>query len=496
MKKRLLSCILAGLVVLSAFPVMAEENADAVEAAVEEAGEAVEEAAEEAGEAVEEVADAAEEIAGEAEAAVDDALDAGEDGTQDPAAEAADDALDAGPDGTQDPAGDPEGTEYALDAGPDGTQDPDGLTEEEMAALAKEEAAKLEIPGTNGIKETEIKVESRGYKLDGRMVVPDTGKDKYPFVVLTHGFTADFHDMDNIAEALGKNGIASVRVSLTGSGDSEGLYEDTTLTTQKEDILNVLAYVKGLDIADTNNLFLCGKSQGGLGSALAAAECKDDINALCLWFPAFCIPDDFRSGRVMFTEFDLNDIPEKVEIFEGYAVGKAMIEENLAMDPYALVSSFAKDVLIIHGDKDSIVNYSYSEKLNETYAHSELVTIKDGDHGFQGDNELYALDQTVKFIQAHLAGEDKAEAAEKSEKKTEKASETASEVGTPATTEMAPETASETGTPATTEAVAEAASEDDAEETSEEAAEAGTEEAAEETTAEAEEEAAAETETE
>ncbi|MBQ1492387.1 MAG: alpha/beta hydrolase, partial [Blautia sp.] len=197
--------------------------------------------------------------------------------------------------------------------------------------------------------------------------------------------------------------IASVRVSLTGSGDSEGLYEDTTLTTQKEDILNVLAYVKGLDIADTNNLFLCGKSQGGLGSALAAVDCEEDINALCLWFPAFCIPDDFRGGRVMFTEFDLNDIPEKVEIFENYAVGKAMIEENLAMDPYALVSPFAKDVLIIHGDSDGIVNYSYSEKLNETYANSELVTIEGGDHGFGGDNELYALDQTVKFIQAHLA---------------------------------------------------------------------------------------------
>ena len=275
----------------------------------------------------------------------------------------------------------------------------DALEETEFSEY---EAPAIEIPGPYEIETTRISVPSNGLNLDAILTVPVTEEKKYPMVILTHGFMGDYHDTENMAIALGKNGFASIRMSLTGSGESEGEYQDTTFSTQKEDVIHVLDYAKQLDITDTENLFLAGKSQGGFASANAAIDVEDEINAICLFFPAFCIPDDFRSGKVMFATFDPNNVPDSIEMFPGFAVGKGMIEEGLAMDVYEHFPVIQKDVLIIHGDCDSIVNVSYSEKMADLYPHAELVIIEGGDHGFVGDDELRALADMVKFFSEHL----------------------------------------------------------------------------------------------
>ncbi len=279
------------------------------------------------------------------------------------------------------------------------------VLEEEMEEEMEEssyEAQALEIPGEYEIETTRIRIPSNGNGLDAILTVPLSQEEKYPMVILTHGFMADYHDTENMAIALGKNGFASIRMSLTGSGESEGLYQDTTFTTQKEDVINVLHYAKELDITDTSHLFLAGKSQGGFASANAAIDVEEEIRAICLFFPAFCIPDDFRSGRVMFSEFDTENVPDSIEMFPGFSVGRGMIEEGLAMDVFTHFPVIEKDVLIIHGDSDSIVPVTYSEQMARLYPSCELVIIEGGDHGFAGDDELRALDTMVKFFQAHL----------------------------------------------------------------------------------------------
>ncbi|MBQ1492731.1 MAG: alpha/beta fold hydrolase [Blautia sp.] len=277
----------------------------------------------------------------------------------------------------------------------------DGKDLEEIE-LSQYEALAIEIPGPYEIETTRISVPSNGVSLDAILTVPVTEEEKYPMVILTHGFMADYYDTENMAVALGKNGFASIRMSLEGSGESGGEYQDTTFTTQKEDVINVLHYAKTLDITDTDNLFLAGKSQGAFASANAAIDVEEEIRAICLFSPAFCIPDDFRSGKVMFATFDVNNVPDYIEMFPGFAVGKGMIEEGLAMDVFSYFPVIEKDVLIIHGDSDSIVNVSYSEKMAELYPHAELIIIKGADHGFVGDDELKALDDMVKFFEAHL----------------------------------------------------------------------------------------------
>ena len=261
----------------------------------------------------------------------------------------------------------------------------------------------VEIEGPYEIEETDFECLSHGLTLRGKLVVPVTDEmEKFPTVVLTHAFLGSYADMSDIAEALGKNGVASARFSLTGNTPSDGDYVDTTLTTQKEDILNVLAYVKTLDFVDTDNLFLCGKSQGGFNSAMAAVDCEDDINGIILWFPAICIPDDFNDGRVMYTPFDPENIPETLTIMGPYSVSREYIEEGMRIDPFTDFTVFQKDVLIIHGTDDFVVAYRYAQELAEAYPNATLLTIEGGSHGFMGSGQQLALEETVSFVLNHL----------------------------------------------------------------------------------------------
>ena len=263
-------------------------------------------------------------------------------------------------------------------------------------------AEKLEITGPYEIEQTDVEFPSRDVTLTGILTVPQAGQEKYPTAILTHGFMGDTHDTNNLAEYLGKHGMVCLQINLMGSGTSGGDYVDSDFTTQPDDILNALAYAKTLDVVDTNNIFLAGKSQGGFDSGLAALQCEEEINALCLWFPAFCIPDNFRAGKVMTKTFDLNDIPDSIEMKPGYFVGKGMIEQSMNMYIEDIFPAFKKDVLIIHGEKDFVVDVSYSQKMAALYPHATLTIMPGGNHGFQGQNELDALAYTYAFMMNHI----------------------------------------------------------------------------------------------
>jgi len=76
-------------------------------------------------------------------------------------------------------------------------------------------------------------------KLVGIETVPEVKKDKYPTVILVHGF-ATGKDTESIFSGLLKNLIAGgflvYRFDFSGCGESEGNYSKTSLTKLKSDL--------------------------------------------------------------------------------------------------------------------------------------------------------------------------------------------------------------------------------------------------------------------
>lgn len=72
-------------------------------------------------------------------------------------------------------------------------------------------------------------------------------------------------------------------------------------------------------------------------------------------------------------------------------------------DIYEAVSAYDRDVLLIHGDADSIVPLSYSEKAVEVYASARLEVLPGAGHGFSGEDAGKATGWILEYLDTHKA---------------------------------------------------------------------------------------------
>lgn len=187
-------------------------------------------------------------------------------------------------------------------------------------------------------------------------------------------------------------------VGGTAWGGSGGKHTDMTVFTEIEDLKAVLSYAKSLPETDSSRIYLMGCSQGGLVSALLAAELKDEISGLILFYPALSIPDDARAGKMIFnTKFDPGNIPETIKVgpltFSGEYPATLM-----DMDVYKEISPYKGPVFIAHGDKDKIVDHSYSVRAETAYENCRLLTVQGAGHVFAPLQDKPALSELKEFI--------------------------------------------------------------------------------------------------
>lgn len=145
------------------------------------------------------------------------------------------------------------------------------------------------------MKEQDCIFQVKGKKVVGTLCVPKL-KEKVPVVLLIHGFTGSRHESVSksapkgkfalLASKLSEIGIASFRIDMRGSGDSDGSLENMTAFTELEDAIAAIEYLKHCDFIDENRISVLGLSYGGLiACALSAIE-NLKIRSLVLWNPA------------------------------------------------------------------------------------------------------------------------------------------------------------------------------------------------------------------
>ena len=68
-------------------------------------------------------------------------------------------------------------------------------------------------------------------------------------------------------------------------------------------------------------------------------------------------------------------------------------------EPYEQIKEYGKNILLIHGDRDSIVPISYSDKLAETIDNVEYHVIRGADHGYLGGDFELAVSYIRDFLE-------------------------------------------------------------------------------------------------
>lgn len=227
----------------------------------------------------------------------------------------------------------------------------------------------------------------------------------YPFkktdniVIFSHSFKSN-KDEDLIAvdfaRKMCEEGYAVVRYDYWGSGDSDGRFEESSISSQVEDLKSVIEYVKELGYKD---ICLVGLSFGAANSVMA---CDESIKCMVLWSPGF----DFASR----TERHKKDVLERgfaIDVNwytkQEFKIGQKMWEDFRDMKPVLKLSDIKCPVLVIAGTEDESISIEKAKKDVELISLGELEIIEGGDHDFLvKDASRKALKMSVDFVKKYL----------------------------------------------------------------------------------------------
>jgi hypothetical protein len=231
-----------------------------------------------------------------------------------------------------------------------------------------------------------------------------------PAAVVSHGFMANQNTVRHYASYLAEMGYAAYCFDFNGGSvagsKSDGKTTDMSVLTEALDLEAVIDHVLQLSYIDAGKgVLLMGCSQGGFVSALTAAKRKEQVSRLVLFYPALCIPDDARAGKMMFARFDPRDVPERINCGP-MKLGQHYVTDVLDMDPFAEITPYPGPVLIVHGTRDKIVHPDYAQRAFEAYSRRSapdasvcLEMIEDGAHGFSKRHDALAIAKLGAFLQ-------------------------------------------------------------------------------------------------
>lgn len=240
-------------------------------------------------------------------------------------------------------------------------------------------------------------IQANGRQIYGKLFCP-ADEGVYPAIIMSHGYNGCHGDFPHESLHVAKNGYVVCTFDFCGGSlksKSSGRTEDMTIFTEKEDLRAVMEYVRKLEQVDASRLFLMGGSQGGLVTSLVAEDVEELISGMILYFPALNIPADWREHFKT-----VEDIPETFELW-GMKLGRNFFQSIRDFDTFEHIGGFSKDVLVIHGDRDSIVIVENSERAQKLYKNMELVVLPGEGHGFSPAGTEKATELILEFLKKH-----------------------------------------------------------------------------------------------
>lgn len=224
----------------------------------------------------------------------------------------------------------------------------------------------------------------RGLTLRGMEHVPVSTEAKLPAVILFHGFTGTKLEPHRIflkiSRALENLGVACFRFDFSGSGESDGNFEDMTLNTELEEASAILDWVRQDSRIDPHRISLLGLSMGGLVASLLAGDRPQDVHRLALLAPAG------NMDQLIAHAMNAYGVHERMDVFDyaGNLIGRGFPESLQDMRVFERAKQFQGPVLLIHGTKDEAVPYQVSLKYQQdAYEGRAVLQILEGaDHTF------------------------------------------------------------------------------------------------------------------
>ncbi|MEM9795463.1 MAG: alpha/beta fold hydrolase [Pseudomonadota bacterium] len=216
-----------------------------------------------------------------------------------------------------------------------------------------------------------------GHDLAARLDTPDG-----PWLataLMAHCFTCgkDIAASRRIAARLAAQGIAVLRFDFTGLGHSGGEFENTSFTSNVQDLI---AAAKALEARDRAPTLLIGHSLGG-AAVLRAAGAMPSVKAVVT------IAAPFEPGHVTHNfsgaldAIMANGSGDVVLGGRSLRIGRDFVEDVSAAHLEDDISKLGKALLVLHAPRDETVGIDSATRIFLAAKHPKsFVTLDDSDH--------------------------------------------------------------------------------------------------------------------
>jgi len=220
--------------------------------------------------------------------------------------------------------------------------------------------------------------------------------EKFPVCIIFHGFTGSNTGTKfsyvQLSRMLEGQGVGTLRMDFLGSGESDLNFKDMTFDDELSCARIILEEIKKM--SQVTEIYVLGHSMGGAIASELAKIYPHDIKKLCLWAPAFNLPQalDYLRGQV--EEADYYD-------HHGFEISNEFVEDIIQRDFYAHLDIYQNDLMIIHGTKDTTVPYQISEKYLPLFHEPHFYPIQDATHNY---DQLFHIKEVLKLSYEFLTG--------------------------------------------------------------------------------------------
>jgi pimeloyl-ACP methyl ester carboxylesterase len=257
-----------------------------------------------------------------------------------------------------------------------------------------------------------------GQKVVGTLELPE-GTAKPAVILLLHGFKGSRNELQipslkvgiyaRAADAWAAKGLASLRIDFRGGGDSDGSFEDTTISGQVKDALAALEFLHTEKSIDPTRIAMVGWSQGGAVAATVAGRAKRPLRAVALWNPLVSPAGTIEATfGVEVVKAGLasggKSIPVKLPWGSEVALRTAYFEDLFTIDPVAELARYRGPIFVAVGTKDTLI-YPQPQSgqllLTDHRGPGELW-VRPMDHVFNVFDETKTVDELIEATGAFV----------------------------------------------------------------------------------------------
>jgi pimeloyl-ACP methyl ester carboxylesterase len=238
---------------------------------------------------------------------------------------------------------------------------------------------------------------SHGEKLVGIM---SHFSESNEIVIIVHGYASSKNGANNkwIFGALNEAKINSFRIDLSGCGESEGKFEDQTITKTIDDVKSAIKCMqeKGFDKID-----LLGESSGGM-SVIGASLKNKNINKLILIAPSMdfvyqrvkkfgqdAIDRWKDNGHIIYTKCDGTKLKINYSFFED-------AKNNIVVKK---ANQLSMPVLLIYGSDDQTIPADNCRKFAQGLKNSKVIELNGAEHVLMKNNfHLEVMELVVEWL--------------------------------------------------------------------------------------------------